>query len=247
MRDSKQGPTAAAQGDDAQMQVLERMAETLQGKTLEAATMVSRVGPNGLAKKVPPRRGVGAPGVQARVPHTASPVRTGPSAAVAHVTLLRILGSVEGRIVNVLSQADSAAERQEAAIELGLLVSLRRALQAQAALGPDDAVLCDALMEFAETVQGVLIDLEAGGTRRLRRLWDYNRELLSELVALGGAADAMKDAVSRARARITPDAPLTQLQPVTDEALSMYNKIQQELDRRCPRGRGSLLDDMTRA
>ena len=224
--------------DDPQMRVLEQLAETLESKALESTPMPNRAS----GGKKASRPGAGnAP--------TRPSSRSGPSAGVAQVTMTRILTLVDARILNVMTCADSVSERREARLELALLVRLRRNLQTQIALGPNDAVLCDSLMEFADSVQSTIADLEAGAGRRLRRLWDFNRELLSELAAFGAQGSILmpyKDAIARARARITQEASSTDLQALTQEALVCGSKLQQELDRRCPRSHGSLLDDVSR-
>lgn len=183
-----------------------------------------------------PRTGV--PGI--------SPIQNRPGRAAQSMamTLSRMLSAVESRIVTVMAQAEAPAERQEARLELGLLVRMRNGLQGQSS-AQEDAVLAESLVEFAETVQQTLADLEAGGTRRVRRLLEFDRELLSELAAFGGSAAPHKAAWQKARDMLKQDNE-AYVQHATREALTLYTRLTGELDRRCPRGRGTLLDEMLR-
>jgi hypothetical protein len=171
--------------------------------------------------------------------------RAGRAPAAVAATLGRTLTAVESRIVGVLAHAESPADRQAARLELALLVRLRKALQGQAAHGTEDAVLADSLVEFAETVQGVLADLDAGGARRVRRWLDFDRELVAELTALGGQGASVKPLLQKARSLVENDNS-EHVQPASREAVAIYGKVVGELDRRCPRGGATMLDEMTK-
>ncbi len=157
----------------------------------------------------------------------------------------RMVSAINARIVEVLSQDASEVEREQARVEVALLVKLHRGFEMQTQSAQEDVVLCDSLLEFADAVPAILADLEAGGTRRLRRLLEYNRELLSQLCAFGGTAAGFKPRIEQARAWIACDD-ASKFDPAAREAVALYVHLSGELERHCPRARGNLFDELAR-
>jgi hypothetical protein len=228
------------------MRILERLAESMQHTHLEHGVRPQgrpgTVTGTGLAGRAG-RHTVGIAGRTA-VGATGG-TRAGRAPAAVAATLGRTLTAVDSRIVSVLAHAESPADRQAARLELALLVRLRKALQGQAAQGTEDAVLADSLVEFAETVQAVLADLDAGGARQVRRWLDFDRELVAELTALGGQGTALKPLLQKARSLVENDHS-EHVQPASRDAVAIFGKVAGDLDKRSPRGGASLLDEMTK-
>lgn len=217
---------------------IERSVDAIPSAGLEPTL---RAGVRSGASPLPRGRAVPAP--RTAVPAVSSMQVRGRAQSMA-ITLSRMLGAVESRIVTVMAHAAAPAERQEARLELGLLVRIRNGLQGQTG-AQEDAVLSESLVEFAESVQQTLADLEAGGTRRVRRLLAFDRELLSELAAFGGSAQPHKAAWQKA-CDMLAQGQEAYVEHATREALNLYTRLTGELDRRCPRSRGTLLDEMLR-
>lgn len=193
-----------------------------------------------------PRTGRASVGIAARTAGGAINTRISPSPSAAAAAVQRILATVDGRIVALMERCDSPRLREESRIEFALLTHMRRALSGHTSGVVHDVVLCDSMVEFSDNTAQVLADLDAGGLRRLRRLLEYNRQLASELAMLGVASAPVKAELQRLRASLdrldTGDLPAA-----VRQACDLYRRLVGEIDKRCPRPRGSLLDDLSHA
>lgn len=165
---------------------------------------------------------------------------SGPSSAMATATLNRALGNVDARVVTVLSMT---LPRDEARLELATLRRLRRSLDEHLASIPEDVVLISTLVEHADDAITVITDLDQGGPSRVRRLLEYTRELVSQVLALGGNATGMKETIQRARA-VNEQGNVTQA--LTD-AVAVFLRLQAEMARRAPTPVNTMLDELVRA
>ncbi len=166
---------------------------------------------------------------------------SGPSSAMTGAALNRAIGTVDQRIVVVLS---GAIPRDEARLELALLRRARRSVDEHLASVPEDVVLLSTLMEHADDVLSIVADLDHGGQARVRRLLDYDRELVSQVSALGGNATALKEQVQRAR-QLVERGPES-VQAATTEAIGVFTRVTQELTRRAPSPVTTMLDELVR-
>ena len=259
MRDSKgtadSGPESvptvrslSSASPESQKKVQELMAETFQSSLVDPSVRPPRGSTNPMLPKRSARTGVGLAARTAGGVSTG--MRTGPSRSAAAAAVTRTLAAVDARIVGVLSQEESGGDLSPR-LELALLANLRRSLHGQATVMADDVVLCDSVVEFADGVPPLLADLQAGGKRRLRRLVNYSRELLAQLLALGGPAADIKPQVVKVRALVEqlPDettAPDVKLKPASQETLALYKRVCDELERRSPRPSSSMLDAVSK-
>lgn len=156
----------------------------------------------------------------------------------------RMRQAINARIVEVLCQEASDVEREQARVEIALLIKLHRGFGTPMHHAQEDVVLCDTLVEFAESVPAILADLQSGGAPRLRRLLEFNRQLLSELCALGGKSAAFKPRIEQARALINTSGDSSQYIPAAQEAVDIYAHLCCELDRHCPRAKANLFDEL---
>jgi len=155
------------------------------------------------------------------------------------------VAELDSRIMATLSRVVGADGRDEARMELALLRHLRHGLAKHNEGLPDDVVLLSSIAEYAESGQQVLEDLINGGIARIRRFVDYDRSLVSELVALGGSPGDAKEQLKRMRGRIGQGA--VNAQGLLREALSLFSRLQHELDRRVSPRAKSLLDELLRS
>ncbi len=166
--------------------------------------------------------------------------RVGPTPAITSANVDKVMARIDGRIVTVILNSDPS--REEARLELSLLTGLRRTMEQQSTDLPTDVVLLESIMEFTEHVQLKITDLEAGGVGRLQRLLEYDRELASHLVALGGSAAHIKEQLKKAHGLLgTSDPNLSQ---ALHEALKAFSRLQQELDQRFPKSQRALVDEL---
>jgi hypothetical protein len=165
----------------------------------------------------------------------------GPSSAMAGAALNRAISSVDQRIVTVLS---GAIPRDEARLELAVLRRARRSVDEHLSSVPEDVVLLSTLMEHADDVLAIVADLDHGGQARVKRLLDYDRELISQVTALGGNPAGMKEAVQRARQLIEtgPES----VPRATAEAIAVFTRVTHELTRRAPSPSTTILDELVR-
>jgi hypothetical protein len=197
-----------------------------------AVARPTRAGRTQIGMKLPP--------TPAAAPTVA--IRTGPTPMAASQSISRAISSVDSRIVRVVMQVEASRSRDETRLELALLGGMRRALERQAEALPQDVVLLGSVVDYAEEVQSAINDLEAGGSGRLSRLLDYDRELLSHLVALGGSVAGVKDQIKRAREMLGQQDP--NLGQALTEALGAFTRLKLELDRRLPPAARTLFDDI---
>lgn len=128
----------------------------------------------------------GAPG---KAPPTAS-VKSAPSRVVVQGTVQRQLGVIDGRLVTLMMTEEADGHRP--AGEIYLLCDVRAGLGALLTNWPEHDVLLALVSDYAEQVEDILTDLNAGGERRARRLFDHDRELVSRLRATSKADPANK-------------------------------------------------------
>lgn len=122
----------------------------------------------------------------------ASSSNKAPSRIVVQGSLQRLLGGVDGRMVELLVDE----ERTEAgAGELCLLADLRAGLTALARELPEHDVLLGLLGEHLEQAEQVLRDLSLGGLVRARRFFEHDRELVGRLRAMAKSEGNKKDPV----------------------------------------------------
>jgi hypothetical protein len=160
---------------------------------------------------------------------------------MAGASLSRATNAVDGRVVTLLSTPGS---RDETRLELALLRRVRRSLEEHSASIPEDVILIGTLIEYADDVLAIVADLESGAAARIRRL-DYDRELVSQLTAMGGNGSPGKDQIQKARAMLeNPAGP--QLTQAAAEAVTIFTKVQQELARKSPSQAATLLDELLR-
>ncbi|MEO1170466.1 MAG: hypothetical protein AAFX94_00210 [Myxococcota bacterium] len=172
------------------------------------------------------------------------PIRSpmGPSPTVATSAIQKALSTLDGRMVTLLTDSMGDKERQEARLELALLRSVRASLTRQLETLPNDVVLLGSLIEFAEDVQTTLSDLIDGGLGRVRRLLDFDRELASQLTALGGSVGTVKEQIEKARSLLGDGE--NHLKSALGEALTAFDKLSGELKRRFKSAEGSILDQL---
>lgn len=172
------------------------------------------------------------------------PVRSplGPSPTVATAAIQKALSTLDGRMVTLLTDSMADKERQEARLELALLRSVRASLTRQLETMPNDVVLLGSLIEFADDVQTTLSDLLEGGMSRVKRLLDFDRELASQLSALGGSVGGVKEQIEKARGLLGDGE--KQLKTALGEALTAFDKLSGELKRRFKNAEGSILDQL---
>ncbi|MBC7794188.1 MAG: hypothetical protein H7Z43_10815 [Clostridia bacterium] len=164
----------------------------------------------------------------------------GPSSAMASSSLSRAAGAVDTRVMTLLS---SPRPRDETKLELALLRRLRRSLDEQSASIPEDVILIGTLIEHADDVLATIADLESGGASRVRRLLDYDRELVSQLTAMGGNGAAAKEQIQKARS-VLEHMTNPQVQPAMTEAVAIFTRIQQDLAKKSPSPAVTLLDEL---
>jgi hypothetical protein len=190
-----------------------------------------------------PRARAGRTSIGMQLPRTAAAApavtaRSVPAAVQIVSNLERVRAAVDNRIVRIML----GNSRAEGRLELALLRGLRRGLVQQAAALPEDVVLLDSVAEFTDGVEATLQDLESGGSSRLRRLLEYDRELVSQIAALGGSVAGVKDQLRRARALLGRSD--SNLQVAMQEAVSVFSRLQQELQRCVPAKNVSFFDDL---
>ncbi len=189
--------------------------------------------------------GMSVPQPKAAAP--GGPQRMTPTPTLAEAAVTRSIQAVDLRIVAILARARALPERAEARLELSLLLRMRKSLERHATEKPPaDAVLLAAIMESIDEVGIVLADLDGTGAPRCKRLVEHARELVSELLALGGSAAPLKEQVQRAKKLLASPAPGAEKQAMS-EALAAFAKLQQELDRRYPLASPAWLDDLLKA
>jgi hypothetical protein len=164
-------------------------------------------------------------------------VRSGPSSGQASAELDKVRAEVGRRLVSVMMLVDSS----EARLELALLGQLWNSLSRHARDMPSDAVLIDSLLEYASEARSILDDLDAGGSGRLRRLLEYNRQLLSQIVALGGVVDGVKERIESARRQLGDNA---DLRSALQAATGSFERLWIELGKCAPRQGRTLFDDV---
>lgn len=178
-------------------------------------------------------------------PHASTlPVRApmGPSPTVASAAIQKALSLLDGRMVGLLTETLSEQQRKEARLELALLRAIRSSLTRQLDSLPHDVVLLGSVIEFAEDVQQTLNDLSEGGSKRVRRLLDYDRELASQLVALGGSVSGVKEQLKQAQSLLAGDDKT--LDTALSQALSAFEALSNELKRKFKSNERSFLDEL---
>lgn len=179
-------------------------------------------------------------------PPTAAPRASGPTAARTQALVQKMLGQIDTRVMAILAASKVAEGEalQEAGLELSLLLTMRRSLEAHARLDdlPADVILLSSVVEYADHAQAALADLEAGGPERVRRFLEHNRVLASELVVLGAAVGEVKDQLNAARKLLgSGDA---NLEGLLKQALHAFGTLQRELEKRFPLQARTLLDEV---
>lgn len=178
-------------------------------------------------------------------PATGMSVRLGgPSATMATASLNRAAATTDSRIVALLSGGLSS--RDETRLELALLRRVRRSLDEHSASVPEDVVLIGTLIEYADDVLALVGDLDAGGAGRVRRLLDYDRELVSQLAALGTPSAPAKEQIQKARALLGETPTAAQLQQATSEAVTIFTRTLQDIAKKSPAPATSMLDELVR-
>jgi hypothetical protein len=188
------------------------------------------------------RTQIGMRAPTAPTPAPMSPTRSGPTPTLAGAGLVKAQAEVDSRVVAVM--VGQGMRRDEARLELSLLAHLRRGLDLVAADVPADAVLIEGVMEFADLVQGVVVDLDQGGAARAKRLWDYLRELAGQLHAAGASLGDLREQVRRGRTLLEGDK--ADANKAIEDATALYSKIAPEIERRLPAKERTFLDDMLR-
>ncbi len=166
----------------------------------------------------------------------------GPSPAVASAAIQKALSTLDGRMVGLLTETLSEQQRKEARLELALLRAIRSSLTRQLESLPNDVVLLGSVIEFAEDVQQTLSDLLDGGSKRVKRLLDYDRELASQLVALGGSVSGVKEQLKKAQSLLAGDD--STLDKALTQALSAFESLSNELKRKFRSKDRSFLDEL---
>ncbi len=221
------------QGQAEPRQVQERVRRLIGEKSPNPAARVMRAGRTQIGMRLTGEHTPVGP------PATVGVRLSGPSSAMATATLHRVLNVVDARVVTVLSMA---LQRDEARLELASLRRLRRSLDEHLASVPEDVVLVSSLVEHADDAMTVVADLEQGGAARTRRLLEYVRELVSQVMALGGNAAGMKESIQRARQQVE-QGHVTQ---ATSDAVQLFVRLQLELARRSPNPASTMLDELVR-
>jgi hypothetical protein len=222
------------QGSVDARQVQERVRRLIGERTPNPASRIMRAGRTQIGMRMSGEHTPVGP-----TPSTVGIRLSGPSGAMASASLNRAMGTVDQRIVTVLS---GAIARDEARLELALLRRVRRGVDEHMASVPEDVILLSTLIEHADDVLAVIADLDHGGAARVRRLLDYDRELVSQVAALGGNATGLKDQVQKARQLLERDS----IAPATTEAIAVFARVQQELSRRAPMPSTTILDELVR-
>lgn len=185
------------------------------------------------------------------VPHKPSPMpatpsgphRLSPTPVLAEAALNKTLNALDVRLVGLLAKTRDKSEREEARLELGLLLQTRRSLERQSQDGmPTDPVLLQTVMDYADEAQLMMSDLDQLGQPRLKRLIAHARELASQLIAFGTAVAPLKEQLVRAQKHLS-QTPANEKAALTD-ALAAFGKLKDELDKRFPLATPSLLDDL---
>ena len=223
------------QGQTEPRQVQERVRRLIGEKTPNPAARVMRAGRTQIGMRLSGEHTPVGPPTTSNVGVRLS----GPSSAMATATLHRVLNVVDARVVSVLSMS---LARDEASLELATLRRLRRSLDEHLASVPQDVVLVTSLVEHADDAMTVVADLEQGGHARTRRLLEYVRELVSQVMALGGNAAGMKESIQRARQQVE-QGNVTQ---ATSDAVQLFIRLQLELARRAPTPASTMLDELVR-
>ncbi|MEZ4271076.1 MAG: hypothetical protein R3C68_06480 [Myxococcota bacterium] len=229
---------------DERINALDQLARSLDAGSIEPKTAQSRVRQL-LGERSPAstrRAGRTTIGLSAPQSH---PLRSEPSKTTKSSTLIsRILTELDGRIVAVLQGTRDREDRREVRVELGLLWHFRRGLGDYSDELPKDAVLRDSVNQFAEHCQGVLEDVALGGSKRLMRLLEFERTLVSELVALGGVGGPIREQLKQAAAVLESDA--NDLTAAKRHTLEIYENLRRELDRHFPPSTPTIIDDLLR-
>ncbi|MEL6544736.1 MAG: hypothetical protein AAFQ82_08925 [Myxococcota bacterium] len=172
------------------------------------------------------------------------PVRApmGPSPTVANAAIQKALGVLDARMVTLLTEPLSDGARKEARLELALLRAIRSSLTRALESLPQDVVLLASVIEFAEDVQQTLTDLIDGGSKRVKRLLEYDRELASQLVALGGSVTGVKEQLKKAQSLLGDDD--STLEKALAQALNAFDALSKELKKKFTDKEQSFLDQL---
>lgn len=165
-------------------------------------------------------------------------VRPGQSSGQVSAELTKVRGDVASRIVTLMMRGGSA----EARLELALLGQVWSSLDSHLEQMPSDTILLASLLEYATEARSILEDLASGGTDRLRRLLEHDRQLLSQIAALGGAVSGVKEQLGKARSLLSDTN--GNLQVALQTAISAFGRLRDELAKLVPRGARTLLDDV---
>lgn len=240
---------------DERLRQLEELASGLRDGSVDARTAQDKV-----RRLINERAGAGVGGrtvragrtkIGMRLPSEPTPSSTsinsmraplGPSPAVATAAVNRALTVLDARIVALLTEERSGGDGAEARLELALLRAVRGSLDRQIATMPSDVVLLGSVIEFAESVLETVGDLEEGGQKRVRRLLEYDRELVSQLVALGGSVAGVKEQLKKAQTLLGSDEAM--LKSAVSEALLAFTRLVKELKKHLDDGPRSLMDDL---
>lgn len=171
-------------------------------------------------------------------------IRSGPSPNMAGAALSKVQAEADTRIVALIMRNAEEHSSSEARLELSLLRQVRNSLGHQIDDMPRDSVLIDSIVEYADEAQAILNDLIGGGAGRLKRLLEYDRQLLSQLVALGGTAAGLKDQIRRAQEIVGAADP--NLTKALQDAIAAFDHLQRELDQRLAGSSKTLFDAILR-
>ncbi len=169
-----------------------------------------------------------------------------PVRLVVQGTLQRELAEIDGRIVNLMLEAENAAQRPG---EIYLLCDVRAGLQSVLDTLPEHDVLLGLVHEYSEQVEAILADLVAGGQKRAKRLLEHDRELMSRLKAmskadpknapLAGAATKFGALLEASKKKL--EAPPAGIEPLSRELEDLLFSMHKELEGQGFGGAHSLL------
>jgi hypothetical protein len=171
-----------------------------------------------------------------------TPMQMSPTPSKASAAVVKVITDVDAYLVSVLTKSGGDAARRAARLELSLLLRLRRGLERHTADLPRDVVLLGSVVEYADNGEQIIGDLQAGGAGRAKRLLEHDRALLSELVALGGNATGLKEQLTRAKGLVESG----KVEEAEAEAVSIFSRLHDELDKKSPLSSSTLLDELAK-
>ncbi len=236
---------------DERLQQLENMAEALERGDLTPRRAQDRVrqlmGDRGAAGR--PMH-AGRTSIGMHLPSSAQgagsvSVRSGPSPNMVAATSSQLQAEVDTRIVALIMRSDGEQDPSETRLELSLLRQVRNSLGRRLEDMPRDSVLIDSVIEYADEALAILADLDGGGAGRLKRLLEYDRQILSQLVALGGTAAGLKEQIRQAQELIGGADP--NLGEAMQDAIVVFDRLHRELSQRLAGAEKTLFDDILKS